>query len=178
MVGALHEECVSLGIAGYAIKGLAARRWYPEPHLRDFSDFDVWVQGDQEAWRLASWLRARGFAYDPGELPWYKKDERRGLLCGQIILQRPLGRTLVRFDIHFGAYSVRHCALVPLAVAEREPGLAFLPEGEGENAALLVANAAGDHFVTIKDLNDLYLCHQRRDIDWAWVEALLEEAGR
>jgi len=139
------------------IKGLASQRLYDEPRRRHIGDFDVYVATVKEAWSCAVALLARGFDFAPGELPWFKRDD--DVTYGQIRLGR-LDKDLW-IDIHFGYYSVRNCARLEVSA----------PAGDGavpaeENIPMMVANAAGDCFTTLKDLNDLYLAVTVGGVDW------------
>jgi hypothetical protein len=129
----------------------------------------------EEAWRLASLLRAEGFVYDEKELPWFKIDANSRRPYGQVpVLMRENG-VPARVDIHFGGYSVRHCGLVRLDLRADRVGLQPLPTTD--NLALVIANAAGDYFITMKDLNDLHLCLARNDVDWTRLVATLHSVA-
>jgi hypothetical protein len=147
------------------IKGLSANRLYPDPSLRDFGDFDVFVNGAGDAWRCALLLLGLGFDFDPAEAPWFKRDER-GVIYGQVRLGRPDDGVWI--DFHFGRYSVRNCASLE---ASAPAGVDPVPHEQ--NIAMLVANAAGDCFTTVKDLNDLYLAIASEQIDWDEVRRLI-----
>ncbi|MFJ8626441.1 nucleotidyltransferase family protein [Kitasatospora sp. NPDC093550] len=169
-----------LGLPVLAFKGLAARRGYADPAQRDFGDLDLYVHSRAEAGRLAAALR-KGYGYrlNPDELPWLKYDRAAHLVYGQINLLAPNGADdLLNVDVHFGDYSVRHCARLGL---DRAPGLATGPGlsvmPAEENLAGGVNNAAGDHFVTIKDTNDLLSALDRDDFDWGRFRTLVEDAG-
>ncbi|MER7584415.1 nucleotidyltransferase family protein [Kitasatospora sp. NPDC097691] len=163
-----------------AFKGLAARRGYADPSQRDFGDLDLYVRTRAEAGRLAAALRTQhGYRVNPDELPWLKYDHEARLVYGQINLLAPEGASdVLNVDVHFGDYSVRHCARLGLDRAHglsKEPGLAVMPPEE--NLASGVNNAAGDHFVTMKDTNDLLAALDRGDFDWGRFRNLVEDAG-
>ena len=94
---------------------------------------------------------------DRRELPWLKRDATSGALYGQILLTDPETGHL-GVDIHFGAYSVRHCTHLPIAVPP-EPGVHLITGAD--NVAAVVNNAAGDHFASMKDVNDLIMAARR-----------------
>jgi hypothetical protein len=163
------------GIPVYGIKGLAARGWYPRQEWRDLNDLDLYVETADEAWHIAAMLRNEGFQYDREELPWFKVDVSSGRPYGQVAVERGEGDAVTTVDVHFGGYSVRHCGLLPIDTGAGRAGLQALPTLS--NLAMLVANVAGDHFITVKDLNDLYLCLLRKDVDWPRLTSLLELAA-
>jgi hypothetical protein len=157
-LGVVRSAAGELGIPVAVIKGVAAREWYDDPTWRDFGDLDLHVRSWSDARRLAERLRARdGFVLDHRELPWLKRDAATGALYGQILLTDPATGHL-GVDVHFGAYSVRHCTHLPIGVPP-EPGLHVLTGPD--NVAAVVNNAAGDHFASMKDVNDLIMAARR-----------------
>jgi hypothetical protein len=140
------------------IKGLSGRQLYDDPRQRDIGDFDIYVATAGEAWRCAVALLERGFDFHSGEPPWFKREET-GITYGQVRLGRPEEKLWI--DFHFGCYSVRNCAQLEVSIP---PGGG--PVRSEENVPMLVANAAGDCFTTVKDLNDLYLAATCREVDW------------
>lgn len=143
------------------IKGMSARGWYDRPDLRELNDVDLLVATCDDAFRLTSYLLGAGYEYAPTELPWIKR-AIDGPLYGQINL-RSRTRDLPTMDIHFGGYSVRHCALLADAATGRS-GVELC--GRTDNLPFLLANAGGDYLVTAKDLNDVVLCIRDRTVDW------------
>jgi hypothetical protein len=140
-------------------KGVAAHTIYTDPSVRDFNDLDIFVRTRADASRLSRALRA-GFGYDYQihELPWLKLDPADGLVYGQIALVAPRGdEHLLNIDIHFGEYSVRHCARLDLTATLPAGPPGFRLVAPEENLACIVNNAAGDYFVTAKDTNDLLM---------------------
>jgi hypothetical protein len=105
---------LGIGVAG--IKGLATRELYADSSTRDVGDLDVMVTGVDDAWRLAGWLRARGYDWYAEELPWLKRDEATGRVYGQVPVRKYVGLAPLRVGVHFGGYSVRHCRLAPCTV--------------------------------------------------------------
>lgn len=162
----LHDTGSALGITVYGVKGVASRRWYAKPETRELGDVDVMVRSAQEAWALTAALLDAGYDYDERELPWIKADVRDGTVYGQLNLRATPAGSRPNIDLHFGGYSVRHCARLPFPYREDEPGLAYY--SREENLSLVVGNAAGDHWVSTKDLNDLWLSLQE-DVDWQRV---------
>ena len=157
-LGVVRAAGEQLGIGVGVIKGVAAREWYDEVTHRDFGDLDLHVRSWSDARRLAERLRTEdGFVLDRRELPWLKRDAGTGALYGQILLTDPASGHL-GVDIHFGAYSVRHCTHLPIAVPP-EPGV-HLVTGP-DNVAAVINNAAGDHFASMKDVNDLIMAARR-----------------
>jgi hypothetical protein len=151
-LGAVRSAAAELGIPVVVFKGVAAREWYADATWRDFGDLDLFVRSWSDARRLAERLRtADGFVLDTSELPWLKRAAATGDLYGQILLTDPETGHL-GVDIHFGAYSVRHCTHLPIGVPA-EPGVHF--SADADNVAAVVNNAAGDHFASMKDVNDL-----------------------
>lgn len=155
---------VEVGVPVGVIKGVAAREWYDEVTHRDFGDLDLHVRSWSDARRLAERLRSRdGLVLDRRELPWLKRDATSGELYGQILLTDPATGHL-GVDIHFGAYSVRHCTHLPIAVPP-EPGVHLLTGGD--NVAAVINNAAGDHFASMKDVNDLITAARRSPAEFS-----------
>jgi hypothetical protein len=80
----------------------------------------------------------------------------------------------ISVDLHAGPYSVRHCGLMPLRHGPSDPrGAAIALE---DDVCAVVANAAGDCFVTAKTVNDLVLALDR-DIDVPRVHRTLDAAA-
>lgn len=171
-LASVDAHIVALGQARtYPIKGLALRAWYAESSHRDVGDLDLWIPDVDEAWRLTRALRREGWVYQDNELPWFKRDVR-GQLYGQIRLWAGVEQPDVYADIHYGPfYSVRHCAV--LRLREPDGGRVMAP---AENLAMMVGNAANDHFITVKDVNDMYLALDRDDVDWERLLATLRGA--
>lgn len=157
LIPELDRLASELEFAIFGIKGLAARRLYGGSSDRDVGDADIFVCTDSQAWTVASWLRSRGWSFDAKELPWLKVDQDSGLAYGQIRLvqDRSVEAGGVFADIHYGGYSVRHCGLYRLRDLPPAPG--WHEVAPQTNFVLAVANAAGDDFITLKDLNDLFL---------------------
>jgi hypothetical protein len=159
------EKCEVAGM-----KGIACSLWYPEPILRDVSDLDLWVPDAAQAAALRATLTAEfGHTTADAELPWFKRAPD-GTVYG-VAMMKPTRDRLPHVDVHFGHYSVMHCASLPI------------PGGNGEgmltdehNLCCVVANAAGDHFVDVKGLNDLYLA-VNRGLDWDHVLWSLRSVG-
>lgn len=160
LVPELDRLAKEIAFPVFGIKGLAARRLYSGSSDRDVGDADIFVATDDQAWRLASWFRSHGWSFDPNELPWFKVDQDSGLVYGQIRLRedRSVEAGGVFADIHYGGYSVRHCGLYRLRDLPEAPG--WHNVAPLTNFVLSVANAAGDDFITLKDLNDLFLVLQ------------------
>ncbi len=164
-----------LDIAVVGIKGLAARQYYPDQAIREIGDWDVYVDSERAAWALAGWLRRRGFDYDEQELPWFKRDRENGRLYGQVRLGRLVNGVKVSVDVHFGGYSVRHCGLLQVRMPLDQPGWHLADRAQ--NLVMGVANAAGDQFITAKDLNDLMLALDDPTLDWTPIRAGISSAG-
>jgi putative nucleotidyltransferase-like protein len=176
LVDQLPDLASDVVLAG--MKGVAATRWYPSDGMRDVSDVDLWVPDAAHAARLYRQLAvAFGYEICPDELPWFKRGPREAY---GVIMLHPPNDDLVHVDIHFGDYSVAHCASFPVTAmpVRQEPaatGMAMLQHED--NLCCAVANAAGDYFADLKSLNDLYLCLRREDMDWARVRATLDRVG-
>lgn len=149
----LDTGVAELGLAVAGIKGLATRGLYPDANTRDVGDLDVLVEDVDEAWRLAGWLRTRGYDWYPEELPWLKRDAATGRVYGQVAVRRYVGPVPLRVDIHFAGYSVRHCRLASGPVT----GTGLHTWEPAENLPALLGNAAGDHVIRLKDINDVAL---------------------
>lgn len=138
----------------WTMKGGSFRQYYPQGIVRDVGDLDVLVRTVDDGWRLTRKLIAAGYSYLDAELPWFKRDVVSGELYGQIRLTDPAKERL-SIDIHAGPYSIRYCGLMPLD----------LPSGDGRGTPLaldedfcaVIANAAGDCFISTKLVNDILL---------------------
>jgi hypothetical protein len=170
----IDSHARALGAPVERIKGLALIDLYPEGTFRDINDLDIYVRDVEVAWRLAEALLADGYVYRRDELPWIKGREHGQRLYGQIQVQRQMSLTLSSIDIHFGCYSVRHASHLDIPVGA-EPGLGSVDQTV--NTPLLIANTAGDHFVTVKDVNDIVLLLADETIDWDEVQRQLHAAG-
>ena len=176
VLGVLADVGASAGFPVAGMKGVAARTWYPDPGVRDITDVDAWVADAEESVRVQERLRAGyGYRFASFELPWFKRDAD-GRLYGVLMLE-PTRDDLTYVDVHFGAYSVRHCTSFVPALARHVPGSPVPLLADEDNLCCTVANAAGDHFVDMKTLNDLYLCLARPDFDWARVRRTLGSVG-
>jgi hypothetical protein len=175
VVAELDQAGRELGICVLGIKGLATAPYYPNPALRDIGDWDVYVASERAAWELTAWLRSRGYEYDEDELPWFKRDLEKGRLYGQIRLGKTSGGVKVFIDIHFGGYSVRHCGLIPVQLPAGDPGWQLADRSQ--NIVMCVANAAGDQFITAKDINDLMLALEDMTLHWSAVRTSITRAG-
>ena len=172
-LGVVRSAAEELGIAVVVFKGVKAREWYADVTWRDFGDLDLHVRSWSDARRLAERLRTRdGFVLDTRELPWLKRDAGSGALYGQILLTDPATGHL-GVDIHFGAYSVRHCTHLPIGVPA-EPGVHLATDAD--NVAAVVNNAAGDHFASMKDVNDLITAARRSPEGFRRGAALARQA--
>lgn len=175
VVPVLERLADELQIPVWLIKGAAARRWYDRPELRDVSDIDIMVPDIRSAFALAQKLRRHGFSYEPQEIPWFKRDIVSGALYGQINLRFPADVGPPSVDIHFAGYSVRHCGFLPLPTGlSSEGGLSYFTHEQ--NLPLLIGNAAGDHRITTKDVNDLLITLGQRDLHWEHILDVLETA--
>ncbi|MFL6129581.1 MAG: nucleotidyltransferase family protein [Mycobacteriales bacterium] len=163
----LGAGVAQLGLAVAGIKGLATRGLYRDGSIRDVGDLDVLVDDVDEAWRLAGWLRSRGYDWYPEELPWLKRDAATGLVYGQVAVRRYVGPVPLRVDVHFAGYSVRHCRLAPCPLS----GTGLHLWEPAENLPLLLGNAAGDYVIRLKDINDITLMLEAEP-RLAWEPAL------
>ncbi len=154
-----------LGVPVWCIKGAAARQWYDDPELRDLGDCDLMVADERQGFALTRALRDEGYGYEPRELPWLKFDPADSCVYGQVNLRSPDPDELLGVDVHFGGYSIRHCARSRWRPEPDEPAGLSTPDS-AVTLVHLVGNAAGDLAVTVKDLNDLTLVLEREDLDW------------
>jgi hypothetical protein len=168
----IDREARDLAIEVGAVKGLAAQRHYPDPAVRDLGDLDLMVTDVDVAIRLTARLIAAGYDFHRLEWPWVKRSVESGHIYGQFSLKHSIHPAI---DLHFGGYSVRHCALHPLEIDDAKPGLFYYCTQR--NLPLIVANAAGDHDVTTKDLNDLAIAIKDSAVDWPRVLQELDGVG-
>lgn len=160
----LDEILKRIGISAWGIKGVAALRWYQDPADRDLGDVDVMVSSVVDGFALTAELLAAGYDYDERELPWLKRDYD-GTLYGQANLRSEPPGARPNIDIHFGGYSVRHSGRLPVPVMPGSHGLSYYDMQS--NLPMIVGNSAGDCWITVKDMNDLYLALSRTDeLDW------------
>lgn len=172
VLGLLDKEARDLGIALWGIKGLAAQKRYTEPNLRDLGDLDLMVASFDAAVDLTERLRELGFRFNRRELPWLKRSRETGGIYGQFSLRSITPERMPGLDLHFGGYSVRHCGLHVLTDVDMTPGLSYFTLQQ--NMPLMVGNAAGDHRITTKDLNDLAVALTADEIDWRHLMRQLE----
>jgi hypothetical protein len=138
------------------MKGLGVRGWYPPDLPRDVGDADLWVPDLDAGWQLAGVLRETGYDYEPGEMPWLKRDPS-GALFGQIRMVHP-DPERVDIDIHAGPYSVRYCGLLTFAASAAVAGSPpdeWAPLAPEDNLCSVIGNAAGDCFIDAKVINDV-----------------------
>src|SRR3984885_218212 len=169
----IGREAQALGIEVWAVKGLAAQRAYQDPDLRDLGDLDLMVDGVDAAIRLTDRLIASGYNFHSQEWPWIKRCVESGVIYGQFSLKHVAPERPPAIDLLFGGYSVRHCGLHPLTATRPRPGLSYY--GTQANLPLIVGNAAGDHDITTKDLNDLAIAIEDPAVDWAAVLDQLDQ---
>jgi len=177
-LGWLDDLGRDLGIAIFTFKGLGAMRLYERPDLRDFGDIDLYVPTAAEGVRLANALRHdHGYELNRNELPWIKRDPRADLIYGQYNLHPAGPGPRLPVDVHFGDYSVRHCARLGLheVVPSAPPGLHHLPAPL--NLAACINNSAGDYVVTAKDMNDVLAALRSPGFDVDAFVGCLEQAG-
>jgi len=160
----LDEILKRIEISAWGIKGVAALCWYGDSADRDLGDVDVMVSSVADGFALAAELLAAGYDYDERELPWLKRDYD-GTLYGQANLRSEPPGTRPNIDIHFGGYSVRHSGRLPVAVMPGSHGLSYYDMQS--NLPMIVGNSAGDCWITVKDMNDLYLAlSSTKELDW------------
>jgi hypothetical protein len=174
----LESLATKCGIEVFAFKGLGSRTMYCDPTVRDFSDLDIFVRDRADAARLSRCIREEfGYSHNDQELPWFKYDASTGLLYGQINLVAPADGSGIGVDLHFGDYSVRHCGRLELigSLPLLRGGMHTMPLEE--NLACMVNNAAGDYFVTAKDINDLLMAFALPSFDVTRFVAPLRRAN-
>lgn len=147
----LADGVTATGVATAGIKGLAMRAEYQHALDRDAGDIDVMVHTVDDAWELATWLRGRGYDWCEYEWPWIKRDLPTSKIYGQFQVWKQVGDQYLRFDVHFGGYSVRHCRLA--SCAPSRPGLSLI--GPSGNLPCLLGNSSGDFLLRLKDVNDI-----------------------
>lgn len=154
------------------MKGLGVCSWYPSGQRRDIGDADLWVPDMDSGLSLASMLRDLGFTYEPGEMPWLKRD-MSGTLFGQFRMQHP-APDRVDVDIHIGPYSVRYCGLIEFSRSRENE--AWTPLADEDNLCAVIGNAAGDCFIEAKAINDIVVAIGR-PLDFDYVVGALRQAG-
>lgn len=153
------------------MKGLGVRSWYSSHHPRDLGDADLWLPDMDSGLELVGMLREHGFGYEPGEMPFLKRDSD-GHLLGQFRMRHPDPSQMV-YDIHIGAYSVRYCGIIGF---ERSwDGVRWTPLADEDNLCAIIGNAAGDCFVEAKAINDICLALER-PVDLQYVARVLSDA--
>ncbi|MBA4376476.1 MAG: hypothetical protein C0401_09940 [Anaerolinea sp.] len=172
LVNILDEAGCRSEIPILAIKGLCTKEYYTDPQLRDMGDIDIMVRSVDDAVQLISVFRDLGYTFERRELPWLKRDPITGNVYGQFNLKFSQLNVFPNIDIHFGGYSVRHCGFLGFKKENLKSGLSYL--SLQENIPLLVGNAAGDHRITTKDLNDLYISLDINSESWDRVIAELD----
>jgi len=154
------------------MKGLGVRDWYSEAAQRDIGDADLWLPDMDTGLRFTAVLRDLGFFYEPGEMPWLKRD-MSGVLFGQFRMQHA-DPERVDVDVHIGPYSVRYCGLIDFAASQG--GAGWTPLTDEDNLCAVIGNAAGDCLIDGKVVNDLVLA-TGRGLDLEYVRRQLEQAG-
>lgn len=157
-----------------AMKGASARWWYQDPGIRHLGDIDLWVPDIRSAFAMADEFTKEGWNFRAQELPWVKIDST-GREYGVVNL-RPPHWSRHHIDIHYGSYSALHCASIPIS-PHQAPESGWPRTSSEETLACMVANAAGDGFITVKDVNDLFACATSGQPDWSATRSLLESAG-
>jgi hypothetical protein len=133
---------------------------------------DIMVRSVDDAVRLTAVLRAQGYTFERRELPWLKRWPDTSTMYGQFNLKFIKLYGLPNIDLHFGGYSMRHCGLHHLREPDSQSGLSYY--SRQDNILLLVGNAAGDHRITTKDVNDLLHCLDCEQVSWEHVLSELE----
>jgi hypothetical protein len=165
-------------LGGRIIKGLSVQTAYPEPALRHVGDVDVQYGNWAAAQPLVRRLREHGWVFDTGEMPWLKWHDC-GAMYGQLSLLYPdSAKPFARVDLHFGAFSVGHAGLLPLAGWCQGGALglpATVPDTETA-IAITAAHAMCDQMLSVKDVNDLHVLIARGAPDWVSAAELCRAA--
>ncbi len=169
----LIEQACGDDVRCWPMKGVSMEARYPAGVPRHIGDIDLQVSDVDDMWTLSQRLTRYGYVYSDAELPWFKRDVVSGSYYGQVRLVVP-DRSRMSIDIHGGWYSVRHCGLLPAPTYLGGPADA-LPSAEDDLSAAIV-NAAGDHAVQAKLINDLVVL-LGGPLDHAMVVGQLAEAG-
>ena len=172
----IRAHAARTGTTVALVKGGGLRLWYPDPAQRHLGDLDLWLPDQASAWALVRYLLGLDWAFNSGELPWLKQThDGHGYGVSNLV---SVSREQLGIDLHYGDYSVRHCGRVPLREQDvRDAGGERARIPDEELLVIMMANAAGDHFITLKDVNDLLLGATRPGIDWARVRQLLRQSG-
>jgi Uncharacterised nucleotidyltransferase len=165
-------------LGGRVMKGGELRGRYPRPELCHVGDIDLQFDRLEQALRFATGLRAEGWEWDRGEVPWMKWDDA-GRPYGQWPMRRHLtSEVRLRLDIHQGPYSFGHVGVLPLD--EWEPGEVDGVEVEVPShrmaIALFAAHSAGAAHATVKEANEIGLLAPTA-ADWRWAEDRCRAAG-
>jgi hypothetical protein len=170
------ERTASLG--GHVLHGLAMLRLYADPGLRHMGDIDIHMADLAGALELTRDLRCRGWAWDPGSLPWLSWDDG-GQVYGKLpLLLREGGRLLTYADVRFGPYYVGYSGAMPLELEAARVWDVVIPAPTPEcTIAMLAGNASDDFRLTMKDVNDVAETAARRPVDWGRVESFARPLG-
>jgi hypothetical protein len=149
------------------------RALYDNPRDRDAGDLDLMVDNVDDAWKLVWYFRTRGFDWCEYEWPWLKRDARSQNLYGQFQVWQEVRGQYLRFDIHFGGYSVRHCRLSEWTIS----AVGYRPATPTANLPCLLGNAAGDFLIRLKDVNDIVLLLRRGILNQQSVKSVVFGLG-
>jgi hypothetical protein len=149
------------------------RALYDNPRDRDAGDLDLMVDNVDDAWELVRYFKRRGFDWCEYEWPWLKRDVRSRNLYGQFQVWQEIRGQYLRFDIHFGGYSVRHCRLSEWTSS----AVGYRPAAPTANLPCLLGNAAGDFLIRLKDVNDITLLLRRGMLDRQFVKSVVVGLG-
>jgi hypothetical protein len=164
---------------GILIKGMALQRFYPLGLVRHRGDIDVLVEDFSDALCLMESLYSAGWKWDSHEVPWIKWAPG-GELYGQWPMVWDQGDgAYLRIDIHVGVYSVGFVGRLRLEGIETEEffGVQLKTHRPEECIALIVAHAAANHHLTMKDINDIGAISRSRIVDWSKVDLLCKQVG-
>ncbi|MFD3649851.1 nucleotidyltransferase family protein [Streptomyces cyaneofuscatus] len=150
------------------MKGLALASHYDEPLSRHMGDVDLHSSDWPSVVAFCRRVTERGWVWDVTEFPWVKWD--KGTLYGQLSLVMPDNRDPVaRIDLHVGPYSVGPNGRV-YHLGRAEGTALDVPSRLCDPvtlAVILVAHAANDGFLSLKDLNDFAALTAGGDLDAA-----------
>ena len=156
------------------------RTEYPEPSLRHFGDIDLHFDDFDAALPFLRELRGSGWDWDDNELPWMKWSDD-GVPYGQWSMVRAADpeEPKLRIDAHVGPYSVGYLGLLPLdrfGTGEFAGIPVDVPDPAG-SIAVTAAHATGNCFLHFKDINDVAVIAERREVDAGRLAELVVGVG-
>lgn len=166
IVSSIRRE---LGIEPIVLKGYSIQRFFPAPYDRWMRDSDLMFRDAQSAFAVYEWLCDNGYEIDQYEIPWFKK--YRDSLYGQIVIGKTYNNDYVRFDLHYGKYSVSYSGFLDddlwINSESISMGDTLLKVLTPSRCLLLsFAHVLSQGCVSVKDINDIVSILLASDFDW------------